>query len=851
MSRTLTARQAGLVGRRALRAVPLVKITTYSDRQNETVDTVHRFSDRGLVFDGAEWLPNLLLIAPLRQAMSHVPDSTGADGAFDREASIVLRNSQLDGGVYLSEQLRSENILRSRVEISQLLLEAGERPLLDLSSLAASEALAWFRGEVRQVERMDDGGEFTLRLGSEVPAPQFDTLNDVATIPPRDRGKSVPFVYGRPKKVPLLGVGVGALSTVAVPLQSAATTVTLTDATDFPTSGTGRVNGEKVSWTSKSGNVLSGLSRALEAGTADQYHSAGSVFVYVPTEIKFALGQRGCNFTQLYVRNMLNDQITALPAGGTRDAVESIDIGGFAGMATVTFTSTWLHAALRAIVDATIAQQPEYDYTSSTGNVEVIKPLGNHFISSASSTDYMRAFGINGSSPYLERNFGSFSSGDDDAITFEYDSNQADLNGRIVNRYRLTLRGTLTNVDGNAGAPPTIETVVRVRSTATDWPGAGGTLSEETTLNMNGDAAGTVYNIELLDTWITPPALTELADFKGKRFEVEVENDGSRLVFEIDRELTGIEFELFGSAIEQTVEAKVAAAAGGVTLELYGDLEGPVVPAGITDYIGAIDSVIDKPADIVRHFLKVECGVEDAEIDTASFDACDTALEAGVAVDIVLSDYGRDLPTMLGALAFQTRTNIVQAEGSAGTVWQMHTPAWNGSSGEFEFPAPAVTLRDWQTVNERGRSAEGIANRFRVLYARDRSIDSGDESGFLHVYKANSVAIGSGLARITSGRIDDSIDAYGAREHGGFFLPDLDGDTTINICGSYLCHMALASPSVYEMRGVPWVDGYARERGDIVEFDLFYKAAPIKARILEVTKAWDTQLVDLVLVEVN
>ena len=91
MTRALSARTAELAGKRTLRAVPLVTLTTYSDRDAGTVDTVRRFSTAGIAFDSGDWLPYLQRIDPQTMTMAHIPDSQGLDGAFDREMRLVLR----------------------------------------------------------------------------------------------------------------------------------------------------------------------------------------------------------------------------------------------------------------------------------------------------------------------------------------------------------------------------------------------------------------------------------------------------------------------------------------------------------------------------------------------------------------------------------------------------------------------------------------------------------------------------------------------------------------------------------------------------------------------------------------
>ena len=67
----------------------------------------------------------------------------------------------------------------------------------------------------------------------------------------------------------------GVTTTLSAQLAQAATSASLTDASDFPSVGSMYIDTEEISWTSKSGNTLSGLTRGLN-GTSDATHNNGS-----------------------------------------------------------------------------------------------------------------------------------------------------------------------------------------------------------------------------------------------------------------------------------------------------------------------------------------------------------------------------------------------------------------------------------------------------------------------------------------------------------------------------------------------------------------------------------------------
>lgn len=56
------------------------------------------------------------------------------------------------------------------------------------------------------------------------------------------------------------------------------TSLTLDDASRFPTSGSGTINAEKFSWDGKTGNTLNNLTRGI-VGTTAAAHTAGDVVV--------------------------------------------------------------------------------------------------------------------------------------------------------------------------------------------------------------------------------------------------------------------------------------------------------------------------------------------------------------------------------------------------------------------------------------------------------------------------------------------------------------------------------------------------------------------------------------------
>lgn len=67
-------------------------------------------------------------------------------------------------------------------------------------------------------------------------------------------------------------------STLNANIGAGDTSLTLLDATNFPTSGSGTINAEKFSWDGKTGNTLNNLTRGI-VGTTAAAHLAGDVVI--------------------------------------------------------------------------------------------------------------------------------------------------------------------------------------------------------------------------------------------------------------------------------------------------------------------------------------------------------------------------------------------------------------------------------------------------------------------------------------------------------------------------------------------------------------------------------------------
>ena len=114
MTRSLSSRQSELTQRDARRPVPLVVLTTYSDRQAKTVDTVFYFSDRAALYDYGNtattryFWPFLMQISDLVSRMTHLPSPALPT---IENVTVKFHNGEIEpGGLRLSEHLRTKNV---------------------------------------------------------------------------------------------------------------------------------------------------------------------------------------------------------------------------------------------------------------------------------------------------------------------------------------------------------------------------------------------------------------------------------------------------------------------------------------------------------------------------------------------------------------------------------------------------------------------------------------------------------------------------------------------------------------------------------------------------------------------
>jgi len=133
-----------------------------------------------------------------------------------------------------------------------------------------------------------------------------DLIVNAATYPnadPDDIGKMLPLGWGQAKNVPFRAVEAGAISTLAADITSSATTITLSDSSRFPSSGTVYIGSEQITYTGNSGNQLTGCTRGAN-GTTAQAHSAGEGVAEKKSSYVYLMGSAVKAVNAVYVNNV-------------------------------------------------------------------------------------------------------------------------------------------------------------------------------------------------------------------------------------------------------------------------------------------------------------------------------------------------------------------------------------------------------------------------------------------------------------------------------------------------------------------------------------------------------------------
>lgn len=364
---TLTARQTRLVEGVPLQAVYLHVLTTYTDQTAKTVDTVHFWSDRPVSYDfndtgtQRQFLPYVLQATRDHVVrMPHLPTGSSFRPSLVRDYDVTLRNVTPQGGTNLLADLRAQKPEFSTLEVAELLLDPAIPGGEDLEDLTGDEHIIVYRGELRTIHNITreqfDMAFSTTRLSGVLPAAVVGS-----TVALRDRGKRLPAVYGEVQRVPLLGVVVGAQTTLSQPMPVGNTQISLSDGSRFPTAGTLYVGGERIVYTGRNGNVISPIVRTPAVETD---HTAGEIINDVPAGgIVYALGEANqiSELLDLWMRSPETGELFKLNDTGTFHPNDTDTLPG-TPLTTLQWSGdSWADVLEEVVVNARITQQPAFE----------------------------------------------------------------------------------------------------------------------------------------------------------------------------------------------------------------------------------------------------------------------------------------------------------------------------------------------------------------------------------------------------------------------------------------------------------------------------------------------------------
>lgn len=151
--------------------------------------------------------------------------------------------------------------------------------------------------------------------------------DDYPSCDPDDVGKMQNIIYGSVSHAPCLALDAGGVDNLASTITDSQTTLPLVDTTKLRTAGNGKLGIEPISWTGKTGNTLTGITRGAGAAASP----AGTVVFEVLTTYVYQLASHPVkNVNDVYVDNFLVNNVATKYTGKTGD-----ELSGYEGTAVV------------------------------------------------------------------------------------------------------------------------------------------------------------------------------------------------------------------------------------------------------------------------------------------------------------------------------------------------------------------------------------------------------------------------------------------------------------------------------------------------------------------------------------
>jgi hypothetical protein len=302
MTRVLETVQAERAGRSHISPVSLVKLTTYTDRDDRTVDEIFYFSNLSTLYDydnvgiDRNFWPVIVGGSDFVSGFTHLPSPTDLS-SFRQSFNLHISNRTINGSRLIA-LLQAHNLEGASIEVSQLLLTKSEMDsysdaqFLDLTNYQGTEHTVLFPGRVNRIAPISDS-RLTIQCETELPTLSdfWLYLTDETKVDPIDLGKRAPYVYGTAKRVHLPSSQVGWVTSLTETINSTKTgSIEITDGSGLG-SGTVRIDDEQIDI---SGATATTMTIALAGdrgvdGTSPAAHNAGAAVVEIVNSANYYL----------------------------------------------------------------------------------------------------------------------------------------------------------------------------------------------------------------------------------------------------------------------------------------------------------------------------------------------------------------------------------------------------------------------------------------------------------------------------------------------------------------------------------------------------------------------------------
>jgi len=255
------------------------------------------------------------------------------------------------------------SILDSAANRTAAVLSADARLLLWAVGTAITDAMLMLWGEVADpFSRAAGRISFDIVARAMRQDQPVTQLLSPAVFPGADPdavGRTMPVIYGVLAGAPCLSIDAGSITTLQLDLNASANSMSVSDVSAFPVSGTIQVDVEQMTYTGKTATTLTGLTRGAN-GTVAVAHDKGATVAEIQTQYDYLVAdhpvksidavyvdgvrQQGADFTVLpndggqakvrfntlptivrQVNLVAQDGITVVDGSGVLDGIEVID----------------------------------------------------------------------------------------------------------------------------------------------------------------------------------------------------------------------------------------------------------------------------------------------------------------------------------------------------------------------------------------------------------------------------------------------------------------------------------------------------------------------------------------------